>query len=315
MNTLGSRGPRRLGSRALAACRGFALRAAGLAALLAALWPGLARADSVGCLIGPSRTADVGSPVVGVLETVPVERGAIVKKGQVLATLRADVERAQVGLASSRARSNGELRAALQAHEFAQKKRERNEDLYRQEFISRQALDQAIAEAEVAQARLAQAKEQARHSGLELGLASAQLDLRVIRAPIDGVVVERFLDAGERVDDRPILKLATVNPLRAEVVLPALLYGKLAVGGRVTIKPDLPGLPTVQGTASVVDRVIDPASNTFRARVELANDDGRLPAGARCKAWLGTPPPAAAAAAAATGGAAALPPPVGTAPR
>ncbi len=279
-----------------------------LAGLAALTWALHAHADSLGCLIGPSRTADVGSPVVGVLESVAVERGAVVRKGQIIATLRADVERAQVGLASSRARAIGELRAALQAHEFAQKKLERSRDLVKQDFISPQALDQAVAEAEVAQARLAQTKEQSRHAGLERELASAQLEQRVIRSPIDGVVLERLLDAGERVDDRPIVKLATINPLRVEVVLPSSLYGRLKVGDKMSIKPDLAGLPTVLGTASVVDGVIDPASNTFRARVEIANPNGQLPAGARCKAALqpstvapvpgtsGPAPPAAVAA-------------------
>jgi RND family efflux transporter MFP subunit len=245
-----------------------------------------AAADSLGCLIGPSRTAEIGSPVVGVLHQVHVERGDAVTKGQILATLRADVERAQVGLAGSRAKADGELQAAQKAHDFALSKRKRADDLFRQEFISRQALDTAIAEAEVAEARLAQSREQSRHTARELDLAAAQLSMRVIRSPIDGVVIDRFLDAGERVDDRPILKVATVRPLRVEVVLPATLYGKLAVGDRVQVRPDLASLPTVHGTASVVDRVIDPASNTFRARLELPNTQGELPPGARCKATL-----------------------------
>jgi RND family efflux transporter MFP subunit len=262
-------------------------RLALLSALLLALaWPQAAKADSLGCLIGPSRTADVGSPVIGVLEQVWVERGDEVKKGQVLATLRADVERAQLLLASSRANADGELLAAQRSHELATKKRDRADDLFRQDFISRQALDTATAEADVAQARLLQAREQARHSGKERSLAEAQLALRVIRSPIDGVVLERHLGAGERVDERPILKLASVKVLRAEVVLPAALYGRVAVGTSLRVRPELPGLPELVGSASVVDRVIDPASNTFRARVEMPNAEQRVPAGVRCKALI-----------------------------
>jgi len=116
--------------------------------------------DSLGCLIEPSRVADVGSPVVGVLQSVGVERGDIVKKGQVLATLRADIERAQVSVASSRAQADADLQAARKAHEFAQKKLERTQDLFNKEFVSSQALDQAVAEAQVAEARWRQARAQ-----------------------------------------------------------------------------------------------------------------------------------------------------------
>jgi membrane fusion protein, heavy metal efflux system len=255
-----------------------------LVAVIALLAPHVASADSLGCLIEPSRVADVGSPVLGVLQEVKVDRGDVVKKGQVLAVLRADIERAQLNVATSRAQAEAELQAAAKAYDFAQKKRDRTEDLFKKQFVSGQALDQAIAEAQVAEARLRQAREQTRHSKQEVSLASAQLEMRTIKSPIDGIVIDRYLDSGERVEDRPILKVATISPLRVEVVLPAALYGRVQPGVAATVKPDLANLPSVQGTVSLVDRVIDPASNTFRARLELPNADGALPAGLRCKA-------------------------------
>jgi len=55
------------------------------------------------CLIEPQRVAEIGSQVIGVVESLLVERGDRVTKGQVIAVLRADVERAAVGVAQSRA--------------------------------------------------------------------------------------------------------------------------------------------------------------------------------------------------------------------
>ncbi|EHR72504.1 RND family efflux transporter, MFP subunit [Burkholderiales bacterium JOSHI_001] len=246
--------------------------------------------ESLGCLIAPSRSANIGSPVLGVLTSVKVERGDLVKKGQVLATLRADIERAQVDLAATRAQADAELQAAVRAHELAQKKRERTEDLYRKEFISAQALDQAVAEAQVAQARLGQVREQNKSAGKELGVANAQLGLRTIRSPIDGLVTDRFLAEGERVEERAILRVATIDPLYVEVVLPAALFGRVSVGQVATVKPDLAGMAALQGNVVLADRFIDAASNTFRARVELPNPGGRIPAGLRCKAQFAAGP-------------------------
>jgi multidrug efflux pump subunit AcrA (membrane-fusion protein) len=62
--------------------------------LAAFLLSGPARADALACLIQPYQEADIGSPVVGVLDHVSVERGDFVKRGQPLAQLNADVERA-----------------------------------------------------------------------------------------------------------------------------------------------------------------------------------------------------------------------------
>jgi RND family efflux transporter MFP subunit len=251
--------------------------------------------ESLGCLIAPSRSANIGSPVLGVLTSVKVERGDMVKKGQVLATLRADIERAQVDLATTRAQADAELQAAVRAHELAQKKRERTEDLYRKEFISAQALDQAVAEAQVAQARLGQVREQNRSAGKELGVANAQLGLRTIRSPIDGLVTDRFLAEGERVEERAILRVATIDPLHVEVVLPAALFGRVAVGQVATVKPELAGLAALQGNVVLADRFIDAASNTFRARVALPNPGGLIPAGLRCRAQFAAVPQASPA--------------------
>lgn len=239
-------------------------------------------ADALGCLIEPSRQVDVGSAVAGVLKRVAVERGDSVRAGQVLAELRNDVERAQVDLARSHAQAKAEFDGAQKAYDFARKKQRRTDDLVRKEFLSRQALDQAVAEAEVAQARLDQAREQMRHAARELELAHAQLGNRTLRSPISGVVAERFRNEGERVEDKPVLRIATLDPLRVEMVLPASLWGRVQRGTPATVRAELPQLPPLVGQVATIDRLIDPASNTFRARLDVPNPAGRVPAGLRC---------------------------------
>ena len=79
-------------------------------------------AQPLGCLIEPFRTSEVGSPVIGVIETTLVERGDRVSAGQPLATLRADVERHSVAVAASKAQAIGEMRAAEATVELARQK-------------------------------------------------------------------------------------------------------------------------------------------------------------------------------------------------
>ena len=81
---------------------------------------------------------------------------------------------------------------------------------------------------------------------------------------------------------QPILKLAQIDPLRVEVVLPETAYGKIHVGMVGTVTPeDLGGTYTAHVT--VVDRVIDAASGTLGVRLELPNPDDKLPGGLRCR--------------------------------
>lgn len=249
--------------------------------------PAATLAQALGCLIEPFRVSEVGSPTIGVIDSTAVDRGERVRAGQVLATLRSNVERQLVSVAQSKAEAIGELRAAQANADLARQKLGRAKDLANQQFISDQALEQARAEAIVAENRLTQAREQRQVYAREHNLAQAQLEQRTIRSPISGVVVERYLAAGERVEEKPIYRIAVVNPLRVEVVLPAKAYADVRHGMNVMVTPEFPGAEPRLAKVSLVDRVIDGASNTFRIRLELPNADFSLPAGLRCKADIG----------------------------
>jgi len=251
-------------------------------------------AGAVGCLIEPERVADLGTPTAGVIRSMLVDRGDRVRRGQVVAVLQDDIERASVDVAQSRAQADAEVRAALAGVELAQQKRDRSHDLHGRGFISAQALEQSQAETRVAEEKLLQAREQKRSLEKESALAKVRLGERTIRSPIDGVVVERYFTSGERVEEKPMVRVARVDPLRVEVILPSAMYGSVRAGNNGRVATDLPGMAPVVGTVSLVDKVLDPASGTFRVRMLLPNPDGRIPAGLRCKVEFDAPALAAA---------------------
>lgn len=245
-----------------------------------------------GCLIEPDRVADIGSQVVGLVERLGVERGDSVSEGQALVMLRSEVERANAGVADTRARVDADVRAALASQVLAEQKMARARTLLAENFVSEQAVEQAGAELELARQKLAQSRSQQRIWVEERRVAEAQLALRTVRSPFAGVVVERFVNLGERVEEKPLLRLAVIDPLRVELMVPTAQYGAIRVGDELTIRPELPGAGPVSATVRNVDRVLDAASNSFRVRLSLPNPSNRLPAGLRCKADL----PVAAAA-------------------
>ncbi|MES2890211.1 MAG: efflux RND transporter periplasmic adaptor subunit [Pseudomonadota bacterium] len=274
--------PRRQGDRVRAA--------AGLLLMAAATWWGsAAQAQSLGCLIEPERVMDLGSPVIGVVQEVVVERGQSVKKGEVIARLHSDVERQSLALARARADARAQLSAAQATLVLTRRKHERIQSLVAQNFMSAQASDQSGAEAEVAERNVGQLREQQQLAEREWQVAQAQLALRVVRSPIDGVVVEKYLSAGERVDDKPIVRVAAIDQLRVEAVFPSAMYARLAVGMAATVKPELLGAEARVASVTSIDRVLDAASNTFRVRLRLDNVDQRLPAGVRCTVALTAP--------------------------
>src|SRR5205823_8795245 len=100
------------------------------------------------------------------------------------------------------------------------------------------------------------------------------------------VVVEVLLKPGEFgaiTFKDPIMKLAEIDPLHVEVVLPVSMYGKVRPGQRAAVMPEMPVGGRYETTVKVVDRVVDAASGTFGVRLELANGKRAIPAGVRCK--------------------------------
>jgi RND family efflux transporter MFP subunit len=255
-------------------------------ALLASV-PALTQAaEPLNCLIEPDRVADVGSASVGVIEEMRVERGDFVKAGQVLARLSSGVERASVAVAESRARADAEVKAAEAAASLARSKLDRAKDLVKANFISPQALEQAEAEARVADQRAQQARDARDVAQREFELSAAQLGQRLIRAPFEGIVVERYRTQGERIEREPVVKIARIHPLRVEAIAPAAMFGTIQPGQTGRVTPQLKQFGTLSATVTLVDRVVDAASNSFRVRLTLPNPQLSIPSGLRCSVEL-----------------------------
>lgn len=251
---------------------------------------GTVHADPLACMIEPEKVAEIGAPGVGIIDKITVERGDRVKAGQVLAYMKADVERASVSVASARAQADADLKAAIAARELADAKVARARSLVGVGFISKEALDQAEAEARIAQNQVVQAQEARRIALHELALSNSQLAQRTVRSPFPGMVVDRYRTEGERIEREPILRIAKVDPLRVEVVLPLSHFGHVKTGTSVNIKTDIEGAKNLTATVTLIDRMVDAASNTFRVRLTLPNPDHRIPAGLRCSADFGVTP-------------------------
>jgi RND family efflux transporter MFP subunit len=246
------------------------------------------------CMIQPHQIVQVGSATPGVIDKILVDRGDLVKAGQTLVQLQANVERAALAVARERATQEGEMKVAAGSSELAQRELQRARDLHEQNFVSQTFLDKQRAEAAVAGGRTEQASERRRLAQREVDLAAAQLAQRSIGAPIGGVVVERFMSPGEFVDQKPILRLAAIDPLRVDVLVPAVAFGQVEPGMKGSVMPELLNKKEHVAVVKTVDRVIDAATNTFRVRLELPNPGGVLPAGLRCKVDLGLKLPDAA---------------------
>lgn len=254
------------------------------AALLAV--PALGRAASFECLIQPNQVVEIRSPAEGLIDKIHAQRGDSVRAGQVLVELESTAERSAVAMSKYKSEMKGRLSVAKERVEYATAKAGRAQELHKQKFVAAQAHDDAMAEMRVAQSELEDAREVQQLARLDYQHALDVLNLRTLKSPFAGVVVDRMLNPGDLTqygtETKPILKIAQIDPLRVEVVLPAEYFGKMKVGMVADVIPENIG-GRHSAKVTVIDRVFDAASGTFGVRLELPNRARSIPGGIRCQ--------------------------------
>lgn len=136
--------------------------------------------------LNPVVLVNVGTQVSGTVKNLFVDFNDRVQKGQVLVELDPSLFMAQVQ------QSEANVKNSQASLELAQANLARAKELYAQEYISKQELDQATQQAKSAAASLALTKAQ-------LQKDRTNLNYTIIRSPVSGVVVDRQVDKGQTV--------------------------------------------------------------------------------------------------------------------
>ena len=210
----------------------------------------------------------VGVKVPGRLQTISVDLGSVVRKGQVIAQLEQQdyklrVQQAEAALAQARARlglspdgaddrvsaeETGTVRQAKAVLDDVKLKRDRAAKLVEQGVVSRAELDSAESDYKVALSRYQDGLEEIRNrQGLlaqrrtELALAKQQLADTLVYSPMDGVVQEKKASAGEYLAaGAPVVDVVRIDPLRLRVDVPERESHSIKMGQsvRVTVEGD-----------------------------------------------------------------------------
>jgi len=235
------------------------------------------------CIVRPHVSVQLGSAVSGMLSATLVDRGDRVKQGQVVAQIESSVEQATLALDRARANNDSAIRVEQADMELMQREADRKKSLVDKGIANQNSLDELETKVREGELRVRQARTDQKLAALTADRSERALALKQIRSPVDGVVIERKLSAGEYIyEQTSIMTIAGVDPLNVELVLPLERYGEIKIGATATVHPAAPVGGGFAATVAVVDPVIDAASDTFGVRLTLPNPDGVIPAGIRC---------------------------------
>jgi len=203
--------------------------------------------------------------LAGVVTGVAKNAGDRVGKGDVLAV----VESQALGDLRS------EYLAAARRVELARTTHDRQKRLWEQEITAQKeylAARQALAEAEIAQRNAGQ---RLTALGLNADAGEGGLSRFALRAPIDGVVIEKRVATGEAVQaDANIFVIADLATVWAEMTLYPADLKAVKAGQRATVRSaDLDA--QASGTISYIGSLVGDQTRTAKARVTLPNRDGR----------------------------------------
>ena len=217
--------------------------------------------------LNPVVLVNVGTQVSGTVTKLYVDFNDKVEKGQPLLELDRSLLAAQ---ARQSAANIGNISATL---ELARANEARMKELFAEEYVSRQELEQAVqarksAEAQLAQARAAADKDQ------------VNLNYTTIRSPVSGIVVDRVVDLGQTVaaslQTPTLIKIAQdLSEMRIDSSFAEADIGKIKPGQKVRFTVD--AFPNRTFTGEVQQIRLNPTTTqnvvTYNVRVSLQNPD------------------------------------------
>lgn len=209
--------------------------------------------------------SNVAVAITGRVARVEADKGDRVSQGQTLLVL----ETQYLELDARRARA--EVARAQAMYDEAKRELARKEQLREKDSVPQSTYDRSRAGFEQAEAALESAKAM-------LGTAEQRLDDSVLRAPFDGVVMERKTATGERLSERQDVAfvLARTTPLLLRFDVPERYVAAVKVGQSVRANADpYPG-ETFEGKVSVIGQTIDSKSRTFFVEAKFPNKDAKL---------------------------------------
>lgn len=243
--------------------------------LLAALWalPAFGQGPSEApagypAITKPSKDLTISFVRPARVEEVLVAKGDWVKAGQLIARQNDLEEQASLSIDKKKAEDTTSIDAETAVREQKAKDAERME---KSGGVGILELQNAQLEVKVADARILMAKSQHEQDQLKLQATTLAVEKLKVYAPIDGVIAEEFLKAGESADggNMKLVRIVQLDPLWIEVPVPVLQARKIHKDDAATVT-GADGKDHT-GKVVVVSPVADSASDTILVRVEMPN--------------------------------------------
>lgn len=241
---------------------------------------GTAAVKRIEAFTEPYREIAVAASEMGTLSEIKVREGEFVSKGDVLAVMQDEVLQASLAVARRNSTVQGALQSAAAELDLKQTELAKLNQLRERSHASAQEVSRIQTELKIAEARHLSVREELEIKHLELKRIEAQIEQRIVRAPMDGIITEVLKDSGEYVSpsDPVIVRLVQLDPLLIVFSVPLARRNELASQQTVSVRVGGQAEP-VEGTVEYISPTPDSSNSAVRVKVRLGNSEHRFQSG------------------------------------
>jgi len=224
----------------------------------------------------PIDRVEIKSKASGLVEELPVEQGDHIKMGDLIARLDQKDERAAVSQAQA------DFDIATAELKKSQREFERRNELFAENLVSEEEKDQIELNLAIAKGKLVQAT-------TALDRAKERLSESIVRAPIDGVILQKYVEKGQIIASgisnvsggTPIVDIADMSSVYIQAGVDEIDIGKIKVGQKANVIAD--AYPDIIFNGKIVriapEAKIEQNVTLFDVIVEVQNREGKLKSG------------------------------------
>ena len=219
---------------------------------------------------------EIKSKASGEIVELPVEEGDFISQGDLIARLDQKDERAEV------AQAQADFDIAKAELKQAQNTFERRNKLFQDNLISEEEQGQITLDLAVAKGKVIQ-------TSITLERAEERLSEAVVRAPIDGIILQKYVEEGQIIASgvsnvsggTPIVDIADMSSVYIETGIDEIDIGKVQIGNSATVIAD--AYPELEFNGKIVriapEARVEQNVTLFDLVVEVKNNDGKLRSG------------------------------------
>jgi len=222
----------------------------------------------------------VAASEMGTIAELRVREGQLVRRGDVLAIMEDEVLKASLAVARQSSVAQGALNSARADVDLKRSELAKLQDLRDRNHASQKEVGRVEAELRIAEARLLSVQEDLEVKQLEVRRIEAQLEQRVIRAPMDGILSEVLREVGEYVSpsDSTIVRLIQLDPLLIVFSVPLNRRNEFTKDQKIQVAMG-PERQLVEGVVEYVSPTPDSSNSSVRVKVRIANSSSQIQSG------------------------------------